>query len=183
MVATANPNATRVALEVLENGGNAVDAAIAAQWVLNVVEPHSSGIGGGGFFLYYEASTQRIYAFDGRETAPSEAFPEMFLDKDGQPYPYKPDAITGGLPAGVPGTFKLLFTVHSRLGSKTFPFAELFVPAIFLAENGFPISERLAFYIDQEKERLKMFPAGKKVFLDKNEMPLDRKSTRLNSSH
>ena len=172
MVATADPNATRVALEVLNRGGNAVDAAVAAQWVLNVVEPASSGIGGGGFFLYYEAETKRVYAFDGRETAPSEAFPEMFLDAEGNPLPFKPQAITGGLPVGVPGTLKLLSTVHSRFGSKAFSFRDLLSPAIYIAENGFPISDRLAYHIAQEKERLKLFEASKKFFLDKKGEPL-----------
>lgn len=167
MVVTADSHATRVALEVLQRGGNAVDAAVAAQWVLNVVEPQSSGIGGGGFFLYYEASSKRIYFFDGREKAPGEAFPEMFLDENKKPMPFYPDAITGGLPVGVPGTLKLLSEVHGQFGSKTFSFRQLFGPAIDLAEKGFPVSKRLSKYINDEKERLKMFEASKKVFLTK----------------
>lgn len=165
MVVTANPHATRAAFEILEKKGNAVDAAIAAQWVLNVVEPQSSGIGGGGFFLYYEAATKRIYAFDGRETAPAEAFPEMFLDEKGEPLPFKPDRITGGLPVGVPGTLALLKEVHDQFASKRFTFSQLFDPAIDLAERGFPISERLAFFIDQEKSRLALFDESGKYFL------------------
>lgn len=172
MVATADAYATEVAKEVLRQGGNAVDAAVAAQWVLNVVEPQSSGIGGGGFFLYYEASSKKIYAFDGREKAPSKAFPEMFLEKNGQPCTFDPDCNTGGLAAGVPGTLKLLHTVHSRLGSKEFSFAELFEPALQLAQQGFPVSARLSHYIAQEKDRLKIFPAAKAVFLDSNLEPL-----------
>lgn len=168
MVATADPHATRVALEVLQRGGNAVDAAVAAQWVLNVVEPQSSGIGGGGFFLYYEAATKRVYFFDGREKAPGEAYPEMFLDKHKKPYRFYPEAISGGLPVGVPGTLRMLSDVHSQFGSKTFPFATLFRPAIELAESGFPVSERLSRYIDQERKRLKKFEASRKIFLNKN---------------
>lgn len=165
MVATADPHATQIALTVLQRGGNAVDAAVAAQWVLNVVEPQSSGIGGGGFFLYYEAATKRIYFFDGREKAPQDAFPEMFLKENGEPYPFYPDAITGGLPVGVPGTLALLERVHGQLGSKKFSFGELFLPAIELAEYGFPVSQRLSHYINEEKDRLKKFENSKEIFL------------------
>ena len=172
MVVTADPHATQAALDVLKQGGNAADAAIAAQWVLNVVEPQSSGLGGGGFLLYYEADTKRLYAFDGRETAPAAAFPEMFFDKRGKPYPFKPDRVTGGLPVGVPGTLKLLETVYGRLASKKISFADLFNPAVELAENGFPVSKRLAFYIDQEKHRLKRFPDSRRIFLDAKNRPL-----------
>lgn len=172
MVVTADPHATRVALEVLQKGGNAIDAAIAAQWVLNVVEPQSSGIGGGGFILFYEASSKRIYALDGREKAPGEAFPEMFLDKDGQPYPYKPERVTGGLPVGVPGIPKLLKEAHERFGTKRFSFAELLDPAIYFAENGFPMSKRLVYFLEREKSRLKMFPEPQKVFFDLEGNPL-----------
>lgn len=171
MVVTANSHATQAALQVLEMGGNAVDAAIAAQWVLNVVEPESSGIGGGGFFVYYEASGKQIRSYDGREAAPASAFPEMFLDEKGQPYPFR-DRITGGLPVGVPGTLKLLKTVHDKHGSKNFSFAELFKPAIEIAERGFPISERLSVHIDQEKDRLARFKESAQYFLDKSGLPL-----------
>lgn len=167
MVVTADPHASAAALETLQLGGNAVDAAIAAQWMLNVVEPASSGIGGGGFFLYYEAATKRVYFFDGREKAPAAAYPEMFLDKHGKPYEFYPDAITGGLAVGVPGTLKLLYEVKERFGSKAFAFRELFNPAIDIAEKGFPISPRLATYIEQERKRLKKFPASKAIFLNK----------------
>ncbi len=172
MVVTADPYATEAAVEVLQNGGNAVDAAIAAQWVLNVVEPQSSGLGGGGFFLYYEQATKRLYAFDGRETAPAAAFSEMFLDPaTGEPFPFKPERITGGLAVGVPGTLKLLKTVHDRFGSKKYSFAALFDPAIKLAEKGFPVSGRLAHFIDQEKKRLEIFSDSRRIFLDEKKEP------------
>ncbi|MCM8775405.1 MAG: gamma-glutamyltransferase, partial [Candidatus Omnitrophica bacterium] len=157
MVVTAHPYATETALRILKKGGNTVDAACAAQWVLNVVEPQSSGLGGGGFFLFYEAREKRVYAFDGRETAPHAAFPEMFLAPDGNPYPYYPDRVTGGLPVGVPGILRLLDHMHSRFGSKKFSFAELFDPAVDLARKGFPISSRLAKILEEEEERLKLF--------------------------
>lgn len=165
MVATADPQATQAALEVLQRGGNAVDAAIAAQWVLNVVEPQGSGLGGGAFFLYYDALTKHVYSFDGREAAPSEAHSEMFLDPEGKLYPYYPDRITGGLSVGVPGVLKLLETVHHRFGSRQFSFGALFDPAIAMAERGFPVSPRMARHLSQEKDRLKRFPASAQIFL------------------
>lgn len=172
MAVTADVHATRAAVEVLKKGGNAVDAAIAAQWVLNVVEPQSSGIGGGGFFIYYEAATKKVYAFDGRETAPATARPEMFLDKNGKPYRYWPERISGGLPAGVPGLLKLLKTVHARFGSNKISFDDLFDPAIEIAEKGFPLSERVARAIEKEQERLRLFRDSKKIFLNKKGQPL-----------
>lgn len=172
MAVTADVQATRAAVEVLKKGGNAVDAAIAAQWVLNVVEPQSSGIGGGGFFIYYEAATQKVYAFDGRETAPAAADPEMFLDKNGTPYRYWPERISGGLPVGVPGLLKLLKTVHARFGSNKISFDDLFDPAIEIAERGFPLSERTARAIEKEQERLRLFRDSKKIFFNKQGQPL-----------
>ncbi len=176
MVATAHPIATEAAVQVLQEGGNAVDAAIAAQWMLNVVEPQASGIGGGGFFLFYEAATKRIYAFDGREQAPQEAFPEMFLDKNKVPYPFIERA-TGGLPVGVPGTLRLLKQVHNRFGSKRFSFSELFDPAIQIAEEGFLVSPRLAGFIDQQKDRLARFEASRNIFFNEKGEP--RKTREL----
>ncbi len=172
MVATAHPFATATALEVLKSGGNAVDAAIAAQWVLNVAEPQSSGIGGGGFFLYYEAATGRIYSLDGRETAPSRATPDMFLDASGNPITFYPMRVTGGLPVGVPGLLRLLKRAHERFASGVFSFSDLFEPAIELAANGFHISPRLARFIENEKERLRLFEDSARIFLDDKGKPL-----------
>lgn len=164
MVVTSHPYATDAALEILQAGGNAVDAAIAAQWMLNVVEPQSSGIGGGGFFLYYDAKTKGVFAFDGREKAPAKAFPEMFLDRSGNPIPFYPNRITGGLAVGVPGTLKLLKRVHERFGSKKFRFEELFQPAVRLAKEGIPVSKRMADAIRTEEGRLKLFEASRNLF-------------------
>jgi len=166
MVVTAHPLATDAALDVLKEGGNAVDAAIAAQWVLNVVEPHSSGIGGGGFFLFYEKATGRVYTLDGREKAPEETVPYMYLDDARKPIPYIPDRVTGGHSVGVPGTLKLLKTVHDRFGSEQFFFSSLFEPAIQLAEQGFPISKRLAKFIEEHQDRLILFEASGDIFLN-----------------
>jgi len=172
VVATAHPEATRVALEILQLGGNAVDAAVAAQWVLNVVEPQSSGIGGGGFFVYYDAQTNSVHTFDGREKAPAKAFAEMFLEESGKPMVFYPDRITGGLPVGVPGTLKLLKQVHDRFGSGEFKFSELFNSAVVLARKGPPVSKRLAEAIEGEKERLKLFEASRRIFFYEDGAPL-----------
>ena len=174
MVVTAHPFATEAALETLQNGGNAVDAAIVAQWVLNVVEPQSSGIGGGGFFLYFDSKSRSIHTFDGREKAPLRAFPEMFIDESGNPIRFYPDRITGGLSVGVPGTLKLLKRIHSGFGSGKFRFEELFIPAIQLAQGGVPVSKRLAETIQDEAARLKLFDATKKIFFHPNGEPLKR---------
>ena len=168
MVATAHSLATDAALEVLRQGGNAVDAAVAAQWVLNAAEPFSSGIGGGGFFLYYEAASKRIYAFDGRERAPEATVPTLYLDEKGEVLPYIPDRVTGGHSVGVPGTLKLLKTVHERFGSELFFFASLFEPAIAVAENGFSVSARFSKYLGEQQERLGLFEASRKIFFKEN---------------
>jgi len=167
MVVTAHPLATEAALDILKKGGNAADAAIVAQWVLNVVEPQSSGIGGGGFFLFYDGKTKRVYCLDGRETAPRDATPDMFLDPaTGQPFPFSPSRNTGGLPVGVPGVLRLLKTAHERFSSKQFAFESLFLPAVDIAEKGFLVSSRLSRMIDGQKERLRLFPESKRIFLN-----------------
>jgi gamma-glutamyltranspeptidase/glutathione hydrolase len=139
MVAAANPLAVEAGLEMLRAGGSAADAAIAVQLVLNLVEPQSSGIGGGAFALHWAASTRRLRSYDGRETAPAAATPDRFLD-DGQPLRFD-DAVFGGLSVGVPGTVRLLETLHKEHGK--LPWAQLLAPAIRLAEQGFHISPRL----------------------------------------
>jgi gamma-glutamyltranspeptidase/glutathione hydrolase len=140
MVAAANPLATRAGYDMLVAGGNAVDAAIAVQLVLGLVEPQSSGLGGGAFVLYHDARTNRLVAYDGRETAPAAARPNRFLDRDGTPLAFL-DAVVGGLSVGVPGTVRLLETLHRRHGK--LPWPRLFASAIALAERGFPVSRRL----------------------------------------
>lgn len=171
MVVTSHPAATEGALEILRSGGNAVDGAIVAQWILNVVEPQSSGIGGGGFFLYYDAKNKSVHTFDGREKAPIRAPPEMFLDESGDPLPSYPDQMTGGLAVGVPGTLRLLKEVHRRFGSEKYRFEELFIPAIRLAEGGAPVSKSLAEAIQKEEARLKLFKASREIFFHPNGEP------------
>jgi gamma-glutamyltranspeptidase / glutathione hydrolase len=140
MVVAAHPLAVDAGYAVLRRGGTAVDAAIAVQLVLNLVEPQSSGIGGGAFMLVHDAKRNRLTAYDGRETAPAAARPDRFLDRDGKPLAFL-DAVVGGRSVGVPGTVALLAAAHRRHGK--LPWASLFAPAIGLAQDGFPVSARL----------------------------------------
>ncbi|MGB5081370.1 MAG: gamma-glutamyltransferase [Burkholderiales bacterium] len=140
MVVAANSLAARAGYDILRRGGSAVDAAIAAQLVLNLVEPQSSGIGGGGFLLHYAAKGAKLDAYDGRETAPAAAKPERFLGEDGKPVDW-PGAIVSGKAAGVPGLLRMLELAHREHGRLAW--VELLAPAIALAERGFPISPRL----------------------------------------
>jgi gamma-glutamyltranspeptidase / glutathione hydrolase len=139
MAVTAHPEATRAAYEVLKAGGSAADAAVAAQLVLNLVEPQSSGIGGGGFVLYWDNKAKRLYAYDGREMAPAGVKPDVFL-KDGKPMPFM-DAVRSGHSVGVPGAVALLEHMHKRHGKQDWK--TLFAPAHKLAAQGFPVTPRL----------------------------------------
>ena len=139
MVAAANPYAAKAGRDVLRDGGSAADAAIAVQLVLNLVEPQSSGIGGGAFMLYWDAAGKDLKSYDARETAPASARPDRFL-VDGEPMPFR-KAVLSGLSIGVPGIVRLLETVHEKHGR--LPWDRLFAPAIELAEKGFEVSPRL----------------------------------------
>ncbi len=139
-VAAANPLAVEAGFAMLKLGGSAVDAAIATQLVLGLVEPQSSGIGGGAFALVHDAKAKKLRAYDGRETAPAAAKPERFIGSDGLPMKYY-DAVISGKSVGTPGTVALLETLHKRHGK--LPWKKVFEPAIELAEKGFPVSPRL----------------------------------------
>jgi gamma-glutamyltranspeptidase / glutathione hydrolase len=141
MVVAANPLATEAGLSILRQGGSAVDAAIATQMVLNVVEPQSSGLGGGTFFLTWDPAAQTLSNFDGRETAPAAATPDLFLDAAGKPLP-RQTAIESGRSVGTPGVLAALKLAHDKYGK--LPWADLFAPAIALARDGFAVSPRLA---------------------------------------
>ena len=145
-VAAANPLATDAGFQVLKAGGSAVDAAIAVQMVLTLVEPQSSGIGGGAFLLHYNG--RDVEAFDGRETAPAAADEKLFLGADGKPMPFY-DGVVGGRSVGVPGTVRMLELAHRQHGK--LPWAELFKPAIALADGGFKVSARLNTLLANEK--------------------------------
>jgi len=139
MVAAANPLAVEAGLAMLARGGNAIDAAVAAQLVLNLVESQASGLGGGAYLLYYDAGENTLHAYDGRETAPADAGPDLFLDSSGRPLPFR-EALPGGRAVGVPGVARLLEQVHRAHGK--LPWKDLFAPAITLAQDGYPLSER-----------------------------------------
>jgi gamma-glutamyltranspeptidase/glutathione hydrolase len=139
MVATANPYATEAGLSILRQGGSAADAAVAVQLVLNLVEPQSSGLGGGAFLLFWDAARQRLSALDGRETAPAGADPGQFLE-GGHPRPFDA-AVFGGLSVGVPGTLRVLEMLHKQHGQLAW--ADVLAPAIRLASDGFRVSPRL----------------------------------------
>ena len=140
-VAAANPIAVEAGLEILRRGGSAVDAAVAVQAALGLVEPQSSGLGGGAFLLYYDAQTKRITAYDGREAAPRGATADMFLDEQGQPLQYA-DAVTSGRATGVPGAMAMLGVAHQQHGR--LPWSQLFGGVEQRAEAGFVVPQRLA---------------------------------------
>jgi len=165
-VAAANPLATDAGRQVLQAGGSAVDAAIAVQMVLTLVEPQSSGIGGGAFLMHFDG--KRTQAFDGRETAPMGATPALFLEPDGKPMKFT-DAVVGGRAVGVPGTVRMLALAHQQHGK--LPWAQLFQPAIALATRGFAVSNRMATLLATEKS-LPKDPVAASYFYDGAGQPL-----------
>lgn len=167
MAAAASREAAEVGRDVLAKGGSAVDAAVAMQMVLNLTEPQSSGLGGGGFLLYYEASTGTITAYDGRETAPLAATPDMFLGEDSAPKQYETVMVGGGA-VGVPGLLAMLEAAHRDHGRVAW--RDLFAPAIDLAENGFTVTARLSELIAGD-EYLRTFPTTERYFFDAGGKP------------
>src|SRR5258706_374586 len=168
MVTAAHPLAVDAGVAMLRRGGSAVDAAIATGLVLNLVELEASGIGGGGFLLHYDARNRAVTTYDGRETAPAEATPELFLGADGKPLAL-PDAIAGGRSVGVPGLLRMYEMAHARYGKLAW--ATLFEPAIRLARGGFPIAPRVAKQIERS-ERLKDQPGARDYFFHADGTPL-----------
>lgn len=167
-IAAANPHAVEAGALVLERGGSAVDAAIAVQAVLGLVEPQSSGLGGGAFLLHYDPAAGTLETYDGRETAPASARPDRFLTPEGAPMNFL-DAVVGGLSVGVPGVVRMLELAHQEHG--VLPWAELFEPAARLAEEGFAVSPRLHGLIARIP-RLKQMPAAAEYFYTENGAPL-----------
>jgi len=156
MVVAANKLAAEAGLDVLRHGGSAVDAAVAVQAVLGLVEPQASGVGGGALMLTYDAASRKITAYDGRETAPAAAGPDLFLRADGTPKSFY-EAAMGGRSVGVPGAIAMLELAQHAGGRARW--ADLFQPAIRLAENGFPLTERVAKMIAFEAPRIGRNPA------------------------
>ncbi len=162
MVAAANPLAVEAGAKVLRAGGSAADAMVAVQVVLGLVEPQSSGLGGGAFLVWYDAATGELTTLDGRETAPLEANHRLFQDENGEPLKFF-DAVVGGLSVGTPGTPALLEEAHRRWGRSPWP--SLFADGITLADEGFLVSPRLASLVEKDAERLSRFPATAAYFL------------------
>jgi len=162
MVVTAHPLAAEAGLAMLRQGGSAIDAGIAAQMVLGLVEPQSSGIGGGAFMLYWDAAARDLLSYDGRETAPASATPDLFLDASGKPLP-REEAMASGLSVGVPGVLAALKLMHDTYGK--LPWAELFQPAIALARDGFPVSPRFAKML-AEADPKTFTPEARAYFFD-----------------
>jgi gamma-glutamyltranspeptidase/glutathione hydrolase len=150
MVAAANPMAVEAGLAVLRRGGSAVDAAVAVQAVLGLVEPESSGLGGGAFLMHFDAETGRVSAYNGRETAPAGAAPDMFLGADGKPLPFG-QAVVSGRATGAPGAVAMLGLAqreHGRLA-----WASLFAEPVRLAEAGFTVGPKLGRTINRGRCR------------------------------
>ncbi len=166
-VAAANPLATDAGYQILKAGGSAIDAAIAVQMVLSLVEPQSSGIGGGAFLLHYNGKD--VEAFDGRETAPAAADEKLFLLPDGKPMAFY-DGVVGGRSVGVPGAVRMLEMAHKQYGK--LPWATLFQPAITLAENGFKVSARLNTLVTADAH-LKKDPVATAYFFKSDGDPRD----------
>lgn len=166
MVSAANPVAAQAGADILAAGGSAADAAIATQLVLNVVEPQSSGIGGGGFLIVYDAQSGAVQAFDGRETAPVGTAPEQFSDVDSAESFW--EAVNSGSSVGTPGLVRMLADLHAQHGS--LPWGELFEPAIGVADNGFEVSPRLHKLLS-ESDALREQEAAAAYFYDDSGQP------------
>ncbi len=168
-VATANPASTRAANEVLAHGGTAIDAAVAAEAVLGLVEPQSSGLGGGAFLVYYDAPDQKAHHLRRpRNRAPAAARPDQFLGPDGKPRPFL-DQVVGGQSVGIPGTIAMLALAQKEHGR--LPWNELFSPAIVLAGNGFTVGARMHKLIGEEPT-LQTQDTARKYFFDASGAPL-----------
>ena len=177
MVAAANPLAAQAGSDILARGGSAVDAAIAVQLVLGLVEPQSSGLGGGSLLLVHDARDKRLIAYDGRETAPAAARSDRFL-KNGRPLEFHA-AVIGGRSVGVPGTVRLLEVAHARHGR--LPWAELFAPAVKLADEGFAVSPRLRMLIGLDRYLAQ--PRVRAYFFDAEGKPLAVGTTLRNAAY
>lgn len=161
VVSSADPRATAAGQEILRAGGSATDAAMAMMLALTVVEPQSSGIGGGGFLVHHDAASGRTQTIDGREKAPAAATPDRFLGPDGKPRPFM-EVVPGGLSVGVPGNIALMADAHAKWGK--LPWARLFGPAIRLAEEGFAVSRSTAGYLRLVAPVWKDFPESQAIY-------------------
>lgn len=165
-VTSVDPYASRIGLQVLRDGGNAVDAAVATAAALGVTEPYSAGLGGGGYFVYYNARTGKVKTLDGRETAPRGIKPTSFLDPaTGKPYTFTPDLVTSGVSVGVPGTPKTWDAALNRWGSMSL--GDVLQPAADLARKGFEVDSTFNLQTSENAERFNAFTSTRKLFLRK----------------
>ncbi len=179
MIAAANPLAVDAGADVLRAGGTAADAMVAVQSVLGLVEPQSSGLGGGAFLVWFDAESGELTTLDGRETAPMAVTPTVFQDENGEPLKFF-DAVVGGLSVGVPGTPRLMEEAHRRWGRANW--GGLFDAAISYADQGFVVSERMAGSIERDAERLGRFGPTAAYFVP-NGVPLAAGTTITNEDY
>lgn len=169
-VSTVDPEASAAAIEVLREGGNAADAAVAAAATLGVTEPYSAGVGGGGYFVYYNAKSGTVGTIDGRETAPAGITPNAFIDpKTNQPYRFTPELVTSGVAVGVPGTPATWERALNRWGS--LDLGEALKPAIKVATRGFVVDSTFRQQTLDNKARFAAFPATSALFLPGGDAP------------
>jgi gamma-glutamyltranspeptidase / glutathione hydrolase len=169
-VSTVDPEASAAAIEVLRKGGNAADAAVAAAATLGVTEPYSAGIGGGGYFVFYNAESRRIGTIDGRETAPAAMRHDAFIDPaTGKPYPFTPELVTSGVSVGVPGTAATWERALDRWG--TLNLADVLKPAIKVATRGFVVDDTFRLQTLENKPRFAAFTSTSKLFLPGGDAP------------
>ncbi|MCU0565547.1 MAG: gamma-glutamyltransferase [Oculatellaceae cyanobacterium Prado106] len=171
-VASVDRLATRIGIETLQAGGNAIDAAVATAAVLGVTEPFSAGVGGGDFMMIYLKAEDRVITLDGREEAPASAHPQMFQNPDsptGEPLPFSPNRISSGVAVGVPGTVATWVEALRRYG--TLGLGDVILPAIYYAENGFEVDQTFANQVQQNQERFSAFPATAALYLPQGKPP------------
>ncbi|MFZ9470365.1 MAG: gamma-glutamyltransferase, partial [Rickettsiales bacterium] len=166
IISTSEKIASEVGAEILKQGGNAIDSAIAVQMVLNVIEPHSSGIGGGLFLLYYDHKTKKTIYFNGRETSPAKSFPEMFLDENGKAKNFY-DVVSTPLSVATPGALHALKKAHQKYGK--IKWKNLFQPAIKIASQGFKMSPKIYANLKNIKHLSKA--EDLKIYFDKDNKP------------
>lgn len=162
MVSSQGTQSTAAAIEILQSGGNLFDAFTALSFAIGVERPHSTGLGGGGFALFYRAKEKKVHSFDFRETAPRLAHAKMFLDPSGNPVPEK--SLTGALAVAVPGHVAGVLEIHKKYGR--LPLSKVMAPAIRMAESGIQIYPALSQAISTSKNKLALFPDSRKIFLD-----------------
>ncbi|WP_193614531.1 gamma-glutamyltransferase [Nocardioides lijunqiniae] len=169
-VSSVDPYASKVGLAVLRRGGNATDAAVAMASALGVTEPYSAGVGGGGYFVHYDARTKRVQTIDGRETAPRAMRRDAFIDPaTGDPYPFTPELVTSGVSVGTPGTPATWQRALRKWG--TWSLTRTLAPSIRLARQGFRVDGTFRQQTEDNRERFQAFPATRRLFLPKGRLP------------